>query len=193
MNRFALAFAMCALIVSAKGFAQTPPPPPPDATPSPVPNQYNDPAMSFRAPPDFFQVPFAPHDPANFDQATVVAAWVRNPGKPEQATITITMENNDGSLDGFEMNMENDLRNNSDSVFFKKHDKTQLANGMPAYWREVSIGSGFSELKRFDYVWIDGVRGVVLAITGRYGALDEPMAKKALADAYGVQYPKYRI
>ena len=64
---------------------------------------------------------------------------------------------------------------------------------MPAVWQEVSMGSGFDTLKRFDYVWVDGVRGIVLAIMGRYGHLDEPMAKKALADAYGVAYPKYRI
>ena len=193
MNRFALALAMCALIVSAKAFAQTPAPPPADATPTPPPNQYNDPAMSFKAPLDFLQVPLAPRDPAKFDQPTLMAAWVRDPGKPEQLTITITMENHDGSLDGFEMLTENELRNKVDSVFFKKHEMAPLSNGMPAYWQEISIGSGFTELKRFDYVWIDGVRGVVLAVTGRYGKVDEPMAKKVLADAYGVQYPKYRI
>jgi hypothetical protein len=184
---------MCALIVSAKAFAQTPAPPPADATPTPPPNQYSDPAMSFKAPPDFLQLPLAPHDPARFDQSTVMAAWVRDPGKREQMTITITMESHDGSLDGYEMITENDLRNKADSVFFKKPKPVQLSNGMPAYWQEVSVGSGFQTLKRFDYVWIDGVRGVILAVTGRYGVLDEPMAKKILADAYGVQYPKYRI
>ena len=122
-----------------------------------------------------------------------MAAWVRNPGKPDQMVITITMENHDGSLAGFEMNTENELRNKADSVFFKKPQLTQLTNGMPAYWQEVSLGSGFDTLKRFDYVWIDGVRGVMLAVTGKYGQLDEPMAKKALANAYGVQYPKGRL
>ena len=193
MNRFALALMICALIVSAKALAQTPPPPSPDATPTPVPNTYNDPAMSYKAPLDFYQIMFNPHDPARFDQATVVAAWIRNPGKPGQMSITITMENHDGSLDGFEMITENDLRDKADSVFFKKRNLTQLANGMPAYWQEISIGSGFDELKRFEYVWIDGVRGVVLAITGKFGELDEPMAKKALDGAYGVMYPKNRI
>jgi hypothetical protein len=54
------------------------------------------------------------------------------------------------------------------------------------------MGSGFDTLKRFDYVWIDGTRGIVLAATGRYGVLDEPMAKKALEQASGVLYPKRR-
>ena len=74
MNRFALALAMCALIVSAKAFAQTPPPPSADATPTPPPNQYNDPAMSFKAPPGFLQLPLAPRDPSKFDQSTLMAA-----------------------------------------------------------------------------------------------------------------------
>jgi len=193
VNRFALALAMCALVVSAKAFAQTPPPPSADATPTPSPNQYNDPAMAFTAPDGFLRVPFAPRDPARFDQQTVMAAWVRDPGKREQLSITITMENHDGSLDGFEMITENELRNKADNVFFKRPKSTQLSNGMPAYWQEVSVGSGFDTLKRFDYVWIDGVRGVILAVTGRYGVLDEPMAKQILSSAYGVQYPKYRI
>jgi hypothetical protein len=147
--------------------------------------------MSFTAPPEFYRVPLPPHDPAQFDQSTVVAAWVANPGKREQLTITITMENHDGSLDGFEMISENEARDNGD-VFFKKHEVAKLTNGMPAYWQEMTMGSGFDTLKRFDYLWADGMRGVLLAITGRYGVLDEPMAKKALANAAGVAYPTNR-
>ncbi len=165
----------------------------PAASPTPVPNRYDDPGMSFTAPAEFYRVPLGQHDPAHFDQPTVIAAWVANPGKREQLTITITMENHDGSLDGYEMVSENEVRDKVDSVFFKKREQTKLTNGMPAYWQELSMGSGFDTLKRFDYVWIDGVRGVTLAIVGRYGQLDEPMAKKALAVAAGVLYPKNRI
>lgn len=192
MNRFVLALAACALIVSAKAFAQTPAPSP-DATPTPSPFEYSDPAMSFKAPEGFLRLPLAPRDPAKFDQQTLMAAWVRDPGKPEQLTITITMEEHDKALDGFEMISENELRNKVDSVFFKKPQLTQLKNGMPAFWQELTLGSGFDTLKRFDYVWIDGVRGVILAVTGKYGHIDEPTAKQILADAYGVQYPKYRL
>ncbi len=195
MNRLAFVLALCltcfalAPVQTLAQYAQATP----AASPAPVPNVYTDPAMSFTAPAGFFRVPLAPHDPARFDQPSVMAAWVANPGKREQLTITITMENHDGTLDGYEMLSENEIRDKADSVFFKKHEQTKLVNGMPAYWQELSIGSGFDTMKRFDYVWIDGTRGVLLAITGLYGVLDEPMAKKALANAAGVEYPKNRL
>jgi hypothetical protein len=194
VNRLVFIFALCLPCVSfappVQAYAQSATP---EATPTPLPlNQYTDPGMAFTAPADYYRLPVQPHDPAQFDQPTVMAAWVLNPGKREQITITITMENHDGNLDGFEMITENEIRNKVDSVFFKKHELTQLSNGMPAYWQELSMGSGFDTLKRFDYVWIDGTRGVLLAATGRYGVLDEPMAKKALAQASGVLYPKRR-
>lgn len=148
--------------------------------------------MSFTAPLTFYQLAVPPHDPANFEQQTMMAEWVRSPGKSDQQLITITMESHDGSLDGYEMISENELRNQTDGVFVKKKELTKLTNGMPAYWQELSVGSGFDEIKRFDYVWVDGVRGVVLAITARYGTIDEPAAKIALANASGVLYPKYR-
>ena len=189
MKRLALAFAICALVAPVSVPAQTPAP---DESPTPNPYVYADPAMSFTAPPDYYRIAIAPHDPARFDQATIMAAWVKNPGKREQVSITIAMENHEGSLDGFEMISENEIRDHVDSVFFKKHNQVQLSNGMPAYWQEMSIGSGFQETKRFQYVWVDGVRGVTLSITGLYGLLDEPMAKKALAEVAGVAYPKNR-
>lgn len=189
MNRFAFALALCALVAPVLAAAQTPAP---DAEATPNPHTYTDPAMSFTAPDDFLRVPIAPHDPAHFDQPAVVAAWVKNPGKREQQTITITMEGHDGNLDGYEMVSENEIRDNADSVFFKKHEQTKLSNGMPAYWQELSVGSGFQETKRFQLVWIDTVRGVTLAITGLYGQVDEPAAKKALAQAAGVLYPRNR-
>ena len=189
MNRLALALATCAFIAPVASFAQTPAP---GESPTPNPSVYSDPAMSFSAPPDFYRIPVAPHDPAQFSDPAIMAAWVKNPGKRDQVTITLSMENHDGTLDGFEMVSENEIRNNADSVFFKKKERVLLKNGMPAYWQELTIGSGFQEMKRFQYVWIDGVRGVALAISGLYGIVDEPTAKKALADASGVLYPKNR-
>lgn len=194
MKRPAFLFVLClacALAAPLRTSAQFAPATP-AASPTPNPFEYNDPAMAFTAPSDFYRVPMAPHDPAKFDQPAVMAAWVAKPGTRDQLTITITMESHDGSLDGYEMLSENEVRDKVDSVFFKKRELTKLQNGMPAYWQELSMGSGFDTLKRFDYVWIDGTRGVLLAITGRYGVLDEPMAKKALANVSGVEYPKYR-
>jgi hypothetical protein len=77
-------------------------------------------------------------------------------------------------------------------VFVKKKEVTTLSNGMPAYWQEITMGSGFDTAKRFEYEWVDGVRGIVLSISGRYGELNEDDAKKALAMASGVAYPSGR-
>lgn len=195
MNRLALAFAIGALLVSAAGYAAAQETPAPAyATPTPVPNSYSDPAMSFVAPSDFYQANIPPQrDPTSFDSPTIVAEWIRHPGQRDQQLITITMESFDGTVAGYEMNSENTLRDQSADVFFKQHKLTTLSNGMPAYWQEISVGSGFDEIKRFDYVWVDGVRGVTLAITARYGDLDEATALKALANASGVLYPRNRF
>lgn len=189
MKRLLLALTLCAFVAPGVSSAQTPAP---DASPTPNPLVYTDPAMTFTAPAGFYRVPMASHSPNQFDQAAVVAAWVKNPGKREQQTITITMENHDGNLEGFEMISENEIRDSVASVFFKKREQTKLSNGMPAFWQELSIGSGFQEAKRYQYVWIDTVRGVSLAITALYGQIDEASAKAALADASAVAYPKYR-
>jgi len=153
--------------------------------------QYNDPAMSFTPPADYVPLPVPSHDPANFDDPTVMAAYVRNPGKQNASQITLRMENFQGDVNGYEMTVENTMRNQSGDVFIKK-TATQLANGMPAIWQEITIGSGFEQVKVFQYVWADGVRGVQLAVTGRNGAVDEPEAKRVLANVSAVAYPKYR-
>jgi hypothetical protein len=106
--------------------------------------------------------------------------------------ITIQMETFDGNLDGFEMVTENELRNQTDSVFVKKKTLTTLSNGMPAYWQDITIGSGFQEAKRYEYAWVDGVRGIVLAMTARYGTVTEDQAKAALSQASGVAFPRRR-
>jgi hypothetical protein len=189
MNRIAaVVFALCAMFAPTALFAQTAAEPVPEATPA---NGFNDPAMSFVAPSDFHKVPMQQGDPTSFDKPTVVAAFVKNYGKPSLLTITITMENFEGSADGYDQVSENTMRNQADGVFIKKQP-TKLANGMPAYWQEVTIGNGFGEIKRFQYVWADGVRGVQLAVTGRYGEISENDAKKILAEVSAVAFPRGR-
>ena len=191
MNRFVFAALVCtaaAIAVPAAAQQQQQPAQAYSAA-TPAPNQFSDPAMNFTAPPGFLKAPFPPHSPTDFEQPTVVAGFYQNPGKPSMKTITIQMESFQGSLSGFEMVTENELRDQGDGVFFKKKQLTTLSNGMPAYWQDITVGSGFSEVKRYQYVWIDGVRGVVLAITGRYGEISEDDAKKALAAASAVAYP----
>jgi hypothetical protein len=154
-------------------------------------NQYNDPAMSFTAPADFKPVPVPSHDPAQFDDPAVMAMFVKNPGQSGAVQIMLRMQSFDGDASGFETLVENDLRNQGNDVFIKK-TATKLPNGMPAYWQEITMGSGFEQVKIFEYVWADGLRGVQLSATGRYGSIDEPAAKKALAEVSAVAYPKYR-
>jgi hypothetical protein len=101
------------------------------------------------------------------------------------------MENFQSDVNGYEMTVENTLRNQSGDVFIKK-TPAKLSNGMPAMWQEITIGSGFEQVKVFQYVWADGVRGVQLAVTGRYGAIDEPEAKRVLSNVNAVAYPRYR-
>jgi hypothetical protein len=152
---------------------------------------YSDPAMSFTAPADYTPVPIPTHDPATFDDPAIMAAFVKNPGKQNACQITLRMQNFGGDASGLDMVVENDLRNQAGSVFVKK-TATKLSNGMPAIWQEITIGSGFQQVKIFQLVWADGVRGVQLAVMGRYGAIDEPEAKRVLGNVTAVAYPKYR-
>lgn len=188
MNRAVALLALCAFVAGGAGIACA------QQTPEPVPTQspleYSDPAMSFMPPPGYYRVPMAPHSPTEFGQPSVVAAWIKNPGKTDQRTITITMDNFSGSLDGAEMISENNARDQTDGIFVNHKQVTKLANGMPAYFQEMTIGSGFNELKRWQYVWIDGIRIVTLTIVGRFGEIDEKQAREDLANASGVLYPQ---
>jgi hypothetical protein len=76
-------------------------------------------------------------------------------------------------------------------VFIKK-TATKLSNGMPAYWQEITIGNGFNEVKRYQYVWADGVRGVQLAVMGKYGDISNEQALKILSEVSAVAYPRNR-
>jgi hypothetical protein len=189
MNRFVLAVILCGLAAAAVPAAAQQAPQQAYTAPSPAPNQFTDPAMSFTAPDGYYKANMPPHDPTDFDQPTVVAAFAN---RDAAHVITIQMESFTGSLSGFEMVTENELRNQTDGIFFKNKQLTTLSNGMPAYWQEVTVGSGFQEAKRFQYVWVDGVRGIVLSITGRFGQITEDEAKKALANASAVAYPRNR-
>ncbi len=154
-------------------------------------HRYSDPAMSFTPPADYFQLAVPAHDPAVFDDPAVVASWVRHPGKADLTQITIRMQNFESDVNAFDTTVENDMRGQGSDVFIKKSN-TSLPNGMPAIWQEITTGSGFDQVKIYQYIWSDGVRGVELMISGRYGALDEPAAKRALANVSATAYPRNR-
>ncbi|MDQ2872385.1 MAG: hypothetical protein M3R35_04565 [Candidatus Eremiobacteraeota bacterium] len=192
MKRIARAIALC-LFVSPAAAMAAPPVAVPVASPAPSApaGTFNDPAMAFTAPAGYLKLNVPPHDPANFEGSTVVAAFVKSPGKDEQRLITISMENWDGfNLEGFEGTNENELRGQVQSLFVSKKERTTLSNGMPAYWRVISVGSGFQSEKWYEYAWIDGMRAVTLAIKARLGELDEKEARDALSNATAVAYPR---
>jgi hypothetical protein len=189
MKRLVLAAVLCGLAATAVPAAAQQQQQQAYTAPADAPNVYTDPAMTYTAPDGYVKARIAPHDPANFDNPTVVAAFGGSRKDTAGRVITITMDSFQGSLDGWEQRQENDLRNASDGVFIKNKKLTTLPNGMPAYWEEVTVGSGFSEVKRYEYCWIDRVRGVVLAITAPYGMVTEDEAKKALGNASATAYP----
>lgn len=192
MKRIIGAIAICLFVTPA--FASADPQgayaPAPAASPAAT-GHFSDPAMEYTAPAGYRQLNFPPHDPADFEQPTVVAAFVKNPGSDSQRLITISMQNWDGfSLDGFEGTYENETRSQVDSFFVSKKEHVKLANGMPAYWLELSVGSGFSSQKWFQVEWVDGVRAVTISIKSKLGQVEESEARDALSRVTGVAYPQ---
>jgi len=155
---------------------------------------YTDPAMSYTAPADFTPVPVPSNPPDTFEQPTVMAMFVRHPKQPDVTAISLTMENTTEDLASYESDVESKARNTGtgDSVFVKKQLAT-LANGMPAYFLNITISADASEIQTFEYVWVDRLRGVTLAASGRYGVIDERSAKKMLSTATATAYPRNQI
>lgn len=187
----AIAFAWPACGSAAQVLA--PPAPTPVPSRAPYVPEFNDPAMHFAPPSDYYTAPIAPHDPKVFETPATVAVFVKNPGKEDVRVIAVAMQNYEGSLDGFEVNSENSAREQVDGVFITHKERTTLSNGMPAYWVELSFGSGFQSQKRYQYEWVDGVRGVTVSISGRLGEVDQKTARAALKDLSATLYPIRRV
>lgn len=189
MNRLsALAFVLFAVSAPALVLAQDAAPQAAAAAPS---MQYNDPAMSFTAPDGFKPLPVPSHDPAVFEDPAVMAAYVKDAGSRSAMSIVLRMQNYDGSPDGWATTSDNDLRSASNGAFINR-TASKLANGMPVFWEEVTVGTGFDQIKTYQYIWADGVRGVTLALTCRDGVINGDQAKKLLSNVTAVAYPKYR-
>ncbi len=182
----ALALALVGVLAPSTAFAA-----PAEAAAS-ADTSFSDPAMSFVAPSDFQKVPVPPHDPAKFEQKSVVAAFMKNPGKQNAVSITITMDNFEiPSAAAFATNADNDLRGSTDGVFIKRTD-TKLANGMPAVFEEVTIGTGFDQMTMYRMLWADGVRGVIVEEVARLGSIDTRKARADMANLSATAYPRYR-
>jgi len=163
-----------------------------EPTPTPDPHVYDDAGMHYVAPPDSVLLSQQIQHPGLSDLSqdpAVIVAWGLGKSQDDAKIISIAMETYGGSLEGFESQFENQLRGADDTVLVKSRKPAQLQNGMPAYFVEVTQGSGFDTRKQFAYVWIDGARGVVLSVSAPLGAIDDVQAKQLLAGATAVRYP----
>ena len=185
MIRRALPYlAALALLVGAS--AQVP-------TPAPYtdPHVYSDPGMRVVVPDDYHLLGMRHMDPADLNEQIAVAVWSIQISKEERRTIVVSVEPYDGfDLAGFEQVTENNLRGSTDGLLVDSKVRTTTANGMPAYFMAVTTGSGFDAMRRYQYIWTDGVRGVTVAIAGRLSEIDAADAKAALGNISAVAYPK---
>ncbi len=183
IRRFA-AVIVTVLMLSARALGQ-------QATPTPDPLEYDDPAMHYTAPASAHLIgPIQHVSLADLSQdPTTIATWVIGTDRSNVKVISLVMESYSGDLDGFDSTYENDLRGEDSATLVKNKEHVLLQNGMPALFLEVTQGSGFDTQKIFAYLWIDTQRAVVLSVASRLGGIDEQTAKQLLAGATAVRYP----
>jgi hypothetical protein len=185
MIRRALPFVV-AIAVLVGASAQTP-----TAAPYTDPHVYTDPAMRVAVPAGYQLLGMRHIDPADLTEQVAVAVWRTQINKEEARTIVISVEPYDGfDLAGFEQVTENNLRGSTDGLLVDSKVRTTTANGMPAIFMTVTTGEGFDAMRRYQYIWTDGVRGVTVAIAGRLSEISPADAKAALANISAVAYPK---
>ncbi|GAC1658085.1 MAG: hypothetical protein NVS9B12_10420 [Vulcanimicrobiaceae bacterium] len=178
-----LALLVAALVAFAVAPARA------DQTPPPLSPIYDDPAIHFEPAKDWVRVPMAPVDLSERDKLAPIAVYVHNFRKEDEQHLVLEMEPFGGLVDPWESNLENELRAQYEGVLIRKQ-RTRLANGMPAFWLNLTSGSGFSTIKIFGYAVSDGRRGIFMAVQGRLGLIDENDAKAALASLAVVLYPR---
>jgi len=168
--------------------------PAPVATPSFDPHAYDDPAMHFEAPADYYLVARQQVDSTKLEGPTTVAVWLKFPRQPNMRTMQISFEPYDGKdMTQYETFVENTLREQIDGVFISSKKQFALKNGMPAYFMAVTSGSGFDSMRIYQVTWFDGLRGVTISIRGRLGELTEDEARAAMSDVTAVRYPIGRL
>lgn len=186
MKPFLTLLAMGVALIPATLGAQEAPSPPAD------PLEYNDAAMHFRAPAGYVNIEYDPIPLEKLpDDLTIVDAWVL-PGNAGGRKLGIQMAAFTGDLDSWEAFFKQQIRSQVDDAVFKDRVRTTLKNGMPAYFEELTLGSGFDTAKGFMYLWIDGARGVAILANAKLGDLDAKTAKLMMSDASAVRYPRDR-
>lgn len=156
------------------------------------PHEYDDAAMHYAAPANSVLMGTIqrPTLQTLTQDPTIVARWaITGHSAQDTKVISLVMEAYSGTLDGFESNYANELRGDDSSTLVKSKDSVTLQNGMPAYFLDITQGSGFDTHKIYAYMWIDSQRAVVLSVTALLGAIQEDQAKEMLAGATAVRYP----
>jgi len=150
-------------------------------------SSYNDPGMHFAAPTGWARVDLSAAQGAD---NVPVALYTYHQGQSDARSITITIVDSTDSLDFFETSHEQALRKQSDSEFIYKRKPMQLSNGMPVYFLQsqwTSQNGGF--YSRFEYIVIDGQRGITVSYVGSTNVTDEKGALAAMSSLYVVAYP----
>lgn len=183
MTRRTLVLAALAALLPFRVSAQVPLP-----TPTPNYQVYDDPAMHFKAPAAY--LPLGQRK-LSLRQLTedpqIVAGWaIHDPDRPKQ--IVIEMESYQDNLNGFDQVFEQQLRAKFSGIVRDK-EHVSLKNGMPALFMTMTAGAGFSAVKMYWYLWVDGQRGVALGLQTQVGQLSVAEAKRLLADCTAVAYP----
>jgi hypothetical protein len=153
------------------------------------PLSYDDPGMHFSAPAGWTRVDIAPGQGGDNPPT---AAFVYHRGQNDARTIVITIVNSSDDLNSFERQHESTIRQ-SDSdgaTYVKKRQPMQLTNGMPAILLEsTSTRDSGESISRFEYLVIDGQRGITVTYAGATTDVDEKSALAALGSLYVVAYP----
>ena len=179
------------------GRAQTTPPssPAPNATPTHNPLSYDDPGMHFQPPDDWKRIPLstdAQVPGGGRDQKPPVALYIKG-NQRNSRVITVSVQDYDGTLDAFEVTHDQALRNDLDSIYVVKKEKTTLANGMPAYWLHVNSGNEAGKyVQRYEWVVVDTKRSIIVSLIGHQGDFTDDEAAKDLSSLYVVVYPAHR-
>ena len=132
------------------------------------PLSYDDPGMHFRPPDGWERLQLSDSGPDQNGNRPPVAVYFLKKSKSDRRLITITVQPFTGSLDGFAHSRASDLRQQSDSTFVEKQQKTTLSNGMPAYWLKVNQGASLGQyVRRYEYLVIAFLFGLATAIIGK--------------------------
>lgn len=188
MNRFVIVLSALLIASPMLAAAQTPAP---SAT-AKDPHVYDDAGMHFVAPDNWALAGWRKLYLKDLsDSLQLVAGWVLK-SKDVPQTITLSLQLFDGDTDGYDTRFQSDLRSRVDGALVKSNVRTSLLNGMPAYFVDVSYGSGFDAKKEFALIWADGSRGAALELIGRVGEIDAKTAMKLLSNVRAVRYPADR-